>query len=87
MRNYYDYSFHRHKLLNHSDFISGLSSSLSSEVCLFLHRDTVQQVPLFEDCDPNFLVKIVQSLTYRVYMPGDYIVRLGEVSSAVWRPA
>jgi len=36
VRNYYDYSYHRHKLLDHTSFLHGLSESLADEVSLYL---------------------------------------------------
>lgn len=46
---------------------------------LFLHREMVQKVPLFRHCNADFLVGLVKALTHRIYMPGDFIVRYGEV--------
>lgn len=80
VRNYYDYWFHRHRLLDYRKFVSQLSSALGSEVCLYLHREMVQKVPLFRHCSADFLVALVKTLSHRVYMPGDFIVRYGEVS-------
>ena len=79
VRNYYDYWFHRHRLLDYRKFVSQLSSALGSEVCLYLHREMVQKVPLFRHCSADFLVALVKTLSHRVYMPGDFIVRYGEV--------
>ena len=79
VRNYYDYWFHRHRLLDYRKFVSQLSNALGSEVCLYLHREMVQKVPLFRHCSADFLVALVKTLSHRVYMPGDFIVRYGEV--------
>lgn len=115
VRHYYDYWFHRHRLLDYKGFMSMLSSALGSEVwyhphdpsphmplrgtwctcslvlfppapcppfppcSLFLHREMVQKVPLFRHCNADFLVGLVKALTHRIYMPGDFIVRYGEV--------
>lgn len=44
-----------------------------------MHREMVQKVPLFRHCNADFLVGLVKALTHRIYMPGDFIVRYGEV--------
>jgi len=56
VRNYYDYWFHRHRLLDYRKFVSQLSAALGSEVCLYLHREMVQKVPLFKHCRCDVLV-------------------------------
>jgi CRP-like cAMP-binding protein len=61
-----------------------LSSSLQAEVSLFLHRESVQNVPLFKRCNADFLVELVGKLTPQVQMPGDYVVRFGEFGNAMY---
>lgn len=84
IRNFYEYSYFRHRLLDHESFFSQLSEPLHSEVSLFLHRQVVQQVPLFHQCPADFLVAVVRALRPRVFMPGDFIVRAGETGESMF---
>ena len=38
----------------------------------------MQKVAFFQDCQPHFLVALVKKLVPKIYLPGDYIVVIGQ---------
>lgn len=47
----------------------GMSSDLRGKLALFLYKDVIQGVTLFERVDDTFLSKICMELQTRVYLP------------------
>ena len=48
------------------------------------HEELVQSVKLFELGDPSFILAIVRYLTPRMYMPGDFVTRQGEMATDMY---
>lgn len=44
----------------------------------------MQQVPFLSEVAPDFIVKLVQSLENVAYLPGDFIVREGEIGNEMF---
>lgn len=58
--------------------LNTLPPSLRTEVALFMKRDLIQRVPLFQDASDAFIREIALEMDAVVFMPGDYIIRAGE---------
>eukprot|EP00002_Diphylleia_rotans_P025766 TRINITY_DN5107_c0_g1_i6.p1 TRINITY_DN5107_c0_g1~~TRINITY_DN5107_c0_g1_i6.p1 ORF type:complete len:1069 (-),score=196.83 TRINITY_DN5107_c0_g1_i6:596-3802(-) len=85
IRNYYEVIWSRHKGLDESSILNDLPPSLRSDVALYLHHHLVQKVPLFQDCDiPGFINSLVVKLQPQVALPGDYIIRHGEIGREMY---
>ena len=81
---YYETLWKRHRITDTQDMLSftnSLSEPLQLEVNLFLNREMVQRVPMFKHCHASVIVQVVQSLASHFFMPGDYVVRAGEMGS------
>lgn len=61
-----------------SNFLNNLPTSLRTEISLYLHRDMLHKVKLFELGDPAFMMAIIRYLTPTLYMAGDFIMREDE---------
>ena len=79
MRNYYDFKFACNKLLDTESFLYDLSPALRSEVSLCINMYIVQSVPLFKSLDEDFLMALIIHFRSQVFLPGDYIVKTGDV--------
>ncbi len=62
-------------LLNDAD----LSSQLKMSLALHFYKDLIKAVPFFSDGSDDFLGKICMNLRLGIYMPGDFIIRKGDV--------
>lgn len=62
-------------------FIDELPLSLKTEVSLFMFKDMVAKVKLFELGDPSFMMALVRYLRPRLYMSGDFIIRQGDYAN------
>ena len=85
IKNYYDYYNHRHKAgIDTSQVFFDLSTPLVKEIALCLHCAQVQNTPLFQGCQPHFLVALVQKLFVRIFLPGDYIIVIGQFAQEMY---
>ena len=81
---YFDTLWKRHRIVDTKDmleFTGSLSEPLQLQVNLFLNREMVQRVPMFQNCHASVIVQVVQSLQSHFFIPGDYVVRAGEMGS------
>lgn len=76
---YYAYLWETRKGYNELEFIHDLPSALKESVALFLNRDLIARVPLFEKASPTLIRDIILKLEPVVFTPGDYVVRAGEI--------
>jgi cyclic nucleotide gated channel alpha 3 len=49
-----------------------------------VHMDTLKRVKIFEDCEPGLLEELVTKLQLKIYSPGDYVCRKGEVGHEMY---
>lgn len=68
----------KYSIIQTSDFLNNLPMSLRTEISLYLHRDMLHKVKLFELGDPAFMLAIIRYLTPKLYMAGDFIIREDE---------
>lgn len=76
---YMQYTFKKRKLFSQLTSFQEISESLQREISFFLHQLTLLNVPLFSYLEPVEVLSIVQKLKSTVYMPGDQIIREGEI--------
>jgi len=77
VRQYYLYSWMRHKAMNSRTFIDELSPGLRSKTSLFLYQDMLAAVPLFSKAPIAVLEALALCIRAHVYMPSDIIIREG----------
>ena len=44
-----------------------------------MYKQALEKVPLFADCDPGFLDALCTEVKPQISLPGDYIVRQGDI--------
>lgn len=81
---YYEYLWEKRLGYDESAAISELPPTLRTEVSLFLNRDILQKVPLFRGASDDFIKAIALEMRPAIFMPGDYIVRAGELGEEMF---
>jgi CRP-like cAMP-binding protein len=76
--NYYNYASEKFGDVIQYEFLDELPLSLRTEISLYLHRDLIPKVKIFEFGDPGFMMGIVRHLKPKLYIAGDYIIRQGD---------
>lgn len=61
-----------------------LSKALENTLLVYLYRETVVCSPHFKNKDPNYIIAVVNVLEDQVFLPGDYVVRKGEVAQSMY---
>ncbi|MGH7596680.1 MAG: cyclic nucleotide-binding domain-containing protein, partial [bacterium] len=78
LRDYYAYLWEKRMSFDESNIISALPPSLRTEVALFLKRDIIEKVPLFQGASDEFIREIALQMTPVIFTPGDYVYKAGE---------
>jgi CRP-like cAMP-binding protein len=84
---YYDYLWVNQKQYDDKILLMndrGMSSDLRGKLALFLYKDVIQGVSLFERVDDTFLSKICMELQTRVYLPQDWVILKGDIGSELY---
>lgn len=84
VRNYYDYLWSRNKGIQEEEILTDLPNSLRTEVSMFLYRDVLAKVPLFQEANKVFLNALVKLLKPIIYSPNDYIIVQGEMGKEMY---
>ncbi|KAK1938243.1 Potassium/sodium hyperpolarization-activated cyclic nucleotide-gated channel 2 [Phytophthora citrophthora] len=60
-----------------------LSPALRTEIALFIHRNLIATVPLFQDCSDSCLAACVMRLKTQLYMRGDVVFHKGDPANSM----
>jgi voltage-gated potassium channel len=83
VRDYFNYAWES-RMGQQSEILTDLPESLHIEIALHLNRNILRKVPLFERASETFLRELVLYLEPRVAMPGETIVRRGEMGRRIF---
>lgn len=84
IRDYYVYTWKRHKTISAQNFFDDLSPGLRSKTTLYLYQDVLGSVPLFAKVPVAVMETLALAVEASVYMPGDVIIREGEVGDEMF---
>eukprot|EP00002_Diphylleia_rotans_P001080 TRINITY_DN10594_c0_g1_i2.p1 TRINITY_DN10594_c0_g1~~TRINITY_DN10594_c0_g1_i2.p1 ORF type:complete len:1147 (+),score=246.34 TRINITY_DN10594_c0_g1_i2:43-3483(+) len=85
IRHYYDIIWNRHKGLNEGQILNQMPYNLRSEVALFLYKDTLLKVNIFQGINNlSFINSIVLMLKPQMALPGEYIIRQDEIGKEMY---
>jgi CRP-like cAMP-binding protein len=79
INSYFDYLWQTRRGYDESSVLEELPSSLKTWVSLFLNKDIIEKVPIFEGASEEFIKETIMNLKPVVFTPGDYIVTAGEL--------
>ncbi|EEY61666.1 Voltage-gated Ion Channel (VIC) Superfamily [Phytophthora infestans T30-4] len=60
-----------------------LSPALRAEIALYIHRNLIATVPLFQDCSDSCLAECVMRLKTALYMRGDVVFHKGDPANSM----
>lgn len=61
-----------------------LPSNLQSEIAMNIHMQSLQRVPIFQDCEPGLLQQLVTKLKLQVFSPGDFVCKKGDIGKEMY---
>ncbi|MFA6506038.1 MAG: cyclic nucleotide-binding domain-containing protein [Treponemataceae bacterium] len=76
---YYDYLWENRRGQGENAILGELPLSLKTQVSMFLNKDIIEKVPLFKGAGSALIEEIVTNMRAVVYLPGDYIIKKGEL--------
>lgn len=79
INNYYSYLWESRRGYDESSVLQDLPDHLKVSVSLYLNKEIIEKVPIFEGANEDFIKEIILNLTSMVFTPGDSIVKAGEV--------
>ncbi|MDX1469585.1 MAG: ion transporter [Acidimicrobiia bacterium] len=83
VRDYYNYLWES-RAGQQSEMLDDLPAPLRTEIALHLNRNVLRKVPLFSDASEVFLRELVLHFESVVAIPGEAIVRRGEVGHRIY---
>ena len=84
IRQYYLYSWARHKESAGQAFVEDLSDGLRRKVRLAFYRDVLVAVPIFKPLGEAELEMLALSVTAEVYMPTDLVIKEGTSANELY---
>lgn len=84
VRAYYTYLWKSRRGLDESAVLGDLPNYLHLDVAMFLHRDVIAKVPLFQGADPAFISAIIVNMLPVISLPGSFIIRKGEIGRELY---
>lgn len=84
VRDYYSYLWEQQRGVSTMQVLQEFPRSLSQEILLYLNRDVLERVELFRGADELFIREAMQLLKSEVFLPGEYIIRQGELGDCMY---
>ncbi|CAF4132151.1 unnamed protein product [Rotaria magnacalcarata] len=80
-----DYLYTNRQVLNEEMVLnSDLSVELRKDLAIKVHLESLKQVTLFHDCEPNLLIELVTKLKPIFFGPGDYVCQKGDIGKEMY---
>ena len=67
--------------LNVEGILEGMPEFVCKELLMYMYHDLLAQIPIFRSCSRRFLEQLVLRFRPQVYLPGDFLIREGDVAS------
>lgn len=84
IRKYYNHVWSRHGAFDSPEILRDLPVNLRQEVHVHTYGNVLAKVPVFSDCEEDFLNALTEKVNLRIYAPGDAIVRYGEAGDEMF---
>ncbi len=79
INSYYNYLWESRRGYDESSVLEDLPDPLKISVSLYLNKEIIEKVPIFEKASDDLIRDIIMNLDPVVFTPGDYIVKAGEL--------
>ena len=84
VRAYYEYRWQCHRDHEVDEFVASLPAQLRSDVSCLLHWRLIRRCPLFASADRRLVAAVSTALQPEVYLPSEFILVAGYVSSCMY---
>jgi voltage-gated potassium channel len=84
IRDYYAYLWDKRLGHDETAILESLPPGLSTEISLYLKRDIIEKVPIFQGASDLFIRDVALQMRPAVYMPGDFIFVAGEKGNEMY---
>ncbi len=84
VRQYHEKIFEMSHGFDERSLFDGLPNELRAQVARNMYKAALQKVPMFADCDPGFLDALCTEVRPQICLPGDFIVRQGDIGFEVF---
>ena len=85
IREHYLFSWRRHHAVRHENrILSELSSSLRTQIALFLYQKNFASIKLFDGTSNSFITELISRFKPQAAAPGEVIVRQGEFGDGMY---
>lgn len=84
VHNYYQYIWHNRMVQTEQRLLANLPQSLKTDISLHIHKELIKKVPYFKQTDKDFITDIIMQIKPLVFLPGDYIVKKGEMGHCMY---
>lgn len=64
--------------------LQDLPPAIQLRLSLLLNRELVKNIPLLKQLELNTIVALMQTLQSRMYLPGDFVFKIGEKGEALY---
>ncbi|KAI0210454.1 Cyclic nucleotide-gated cation channel alpha-3 [Lamellibrachia satsuma] len=81
---WFDYVWTNEQSRDEEAILAKLPDTLSAEIAIRVHYDTLKRVAIFQDCEPGLLVQLILKLKLSVFTPGDYVCRKGDIGREMY---
>lgn len=81
---YYEYLWSTRRGFDEASVLDELPPAIRGDVEMHLRRDIVSKVPFFRGADNNMLRALVARLKPRIAIPGERIIRKGEIGDSMY---
>lgn len=81
---WFDYLWTEDKTCDEKAVLTYLPDILKAEIAISVHLDTLKKVRIFQDCEAGLLTELVLKLQPRIFSPGDYICKKGDIGHEMY---
>ena len=81
---YYEHKYSQRRLFDEHEVLSEISGPLRDEIINHNCRDLIESVPFLKQGGPDFVTKILNKVSFDVYLPGDVIVKEGTFGTSMF---
>lgn len=84
VRDYYQYLWKHHKGYQDNTLLQDLPSKMQSEMFLYINKSVIERIPFFQGASEDLLEDLMNSLTPRIFVPGERIFHVDEPGDAMY---
>ncbi|XP_062297906.1 cyclic nucleotide-gated cation channel beta-3-like [Scomber scombrus] len=84
VRMWYNYTWTAQGMLDEGELLDKMPLVMKTAIAVDINLGTFQKIALFQGCDQQMLVDMLLRLKSIVYLPGDFVVRKGDIGKEMY---